>query len=697
MKTFLGVAVLCTLAAFAFNIQAVTTVTVTPVAVSNTYAGTITLQVSGLANGETVFVQKFVDANANGVVDAGDVLFQAFSLTDGQANVFHDGTTSVTNTLVPGDLDSVSGQITAALNLRVSGFEQTMSGHYLFVVSSTTGSFSPQTNSFMITNFPFAQSLSGSVIASGTNVPGAAVLLFQPVGQNLNPQGGAIADNSGNYLITAPPGSYVLVAFKSNFVANAGAASVSLGSGVNLSTNLFLLPSDRTISGSILDASNAAVGLPGALIPVESQGGLLTVAFTDTNGNFRAGVTADQWQIQVSDQAATFHGYLREQNNKMQVDTTGGSVSGATVSLVKANAIFYGTVKDGSNQPVPSVSLFSQDNNNSLEQDTTGDVNGNYFVGAVGMPGVQWQLEVSNDGNPTNYVFSQPAFDGFPDNGTNLTAGQAVRYDFIALLATNQITGHVQDSTNQPVIGAQVVATATINGANFQTQADTDDNGNYALNVPNGLWTVSVTCQGGNDSLDAIFGNGNYLCPGGTNVTASGNNPVANFTIMPCGGIQVLTPSTLPNGQAGNFYSMQLEASSCNDTFTWSLQSGSLPPGLTFLSGGGLNGTPTTSGTFNFTAHVQDGSGASTNQNYSITIEAPQTTVLLGQPSKSGSQFQFQMSVSTPGVNYTVQATTNLKSTNWSTLLITNPSQRTFFIQDPSATNPARYYRVLGP
>ena len=56
---------------FAYTARAVT-FSVTPSAVSNTYNGTIMLQVTGLTNGETVVVQKFLDANTNGVVDASD-------------------------------------------------------------------------------------------------------------------------------------------------------------------------------------------------------------------------------------------------------------------------------------------------------------------------------------------------------------------------------------------------------------------------------------------------------------------------------------------------------------------------------------------------------------------------------------------------------------------------------------------------
>src|ERR1700733_13106523 len=72
--------------------------TVTPAAVSNTYSGFITLQVTGLTNTETVVVQKFLDLNTNGVIDGGDELVQQFNLTDG-TNFMIGG---VTNFNVPG-------------------------------------------------------------------------------------------------------------------------------------------------------------------------------------------------------------------------------------------------------------------------------------------------------------------------------------------------------------------------------------------------------------------------------------------------------------------------------------------------------------------------------------------------------------------------------------------------------------------
>src|SRR5258708_6346638 len=90
--------------------------TVTPAAVSNTYSGTITLSVTGLTNTETVLVQKFLDVNTNGVIDGGDILWQQFTLTDGQPGMAIGG---VTNINVPGDTDgTANGSITAKLNFQ---------------------------------------------------------------------------------------------------------------------------------------------------------------------------------------------------------------------------------------------------------------------------------------------------------------------------------------------------------------------------------------------------------------------------------------------------------------------------------------------------------------------------------------------------------------------------------------------------
>jgi hypothetical protein len=360
--------------------------------------------------------------------------------------------------------------------------------------------------------------------------------------------------------------------------------------------------------------------------------------------------------------------------------------------------MFYGTVKDNLGNPVTKVDVDSFDNNGVYQTDGYSDTNGNYFVGIVGGLGTNdlWQLNVSEHNSPTNYIYSQPAFDqGFPFSGTNLDLGQALRVDITALPLTGQITGNVQfNGTN--LVGLSVYAYATINGASYNVGGTTDANGNYVLNVANGTWNVAVSCNGGNDSLDNLLGPGNYLCPNNQNVIINNNNGTANFAVQSCSGIQVLTTSPLPVGQLGDYYSIQFQALSCNGNFNWSVNDPQhLPPGMTLYSGGSFNGAPTTNGTFNFSVHVSDGGGNQTNQPFSLTIVG---RPVLGSPGWRTNQFHL-LFTGAANQNYTFQMSTNLALNNWVTLYVTNnPVTNTFLLIDPNATNKQRFYRILvGP
>jgi hypothetical protein len=65
--------------------------------------------------------------------------------------------------------------------------------------------------------------------------------------------------------------------------------------------------------------------------------------------------------------------------------------------------------------------------------------------------------------------------------------------------------------------------------------------------------------------------------------------------------------ATLPSGTVGTAYSSPMTATGGTPAYTWSITSGSLPPGVTLAATTGIiSGTPTTSGTYNFTATVSD-------------------------------------------------------------------------------------------
>lgn len=80
-----------------------------------------------------------------------------------------------------------------------------------------------------------------------------------------------------------------------------------------------------------------------------------------------------------------------------------------------------------------------------------------------------------------------------------------------------------------------------------------------------------------------------------------------------------ITTTTLPGGKAGEAYSQTLAATG-SEPITWSIESGSLPAGLT-LSGDTISGTPTDAGTFAFTVKAANGAGSDTKE-LSIVIGA---------------------------------------------------------------------------
>jgi hypothetical protein len=677
------------------------TLTIAPSAVSNTYLGPITLQISGLTNAETVVVQKFLDANADGAVDAPDLLVQQFNLTDGQAGMVIGG---VTNLNVPGDTDgAANGTITARLNFPDLDFVQNVVGQFIFRVSSPVGHFAAVSATFDVTNFPFAQTISGTVVSNSVPVANAVIVLFPPprAGDHGpgNPVGGGVADGSGVYSVRVPPGTYVPMAFKPNYVANyAGSPLVTLTNGQTVVTNLSLAGATAAISGRVVDANNGSLGLPGVFLPAINQSGLIGIGFTDTNGYFSIGVQSGGWGI--SGGAAGSLNDLGYVSYNGSTNVNAGT-TGLVLPVYPATALFYGTVKDGSGNPLAGVTIEASDNNNLFTADGLSNTNGNYVVAVLGgLNGDSWQVYEANGGNhsgPANYIYSSG------QNGIMLSAGQAYHYNFTGLLATNYLSGHVQFN-GSPVVGVRVYADATIGGNVYQNQADTDASGNYSFNVANGSWTVNVYdcgCSDSDDSLNNILSSETYQDPSPQNVVVANNNQMVNFTIPPPGGgmgqiygyvtdtnlnpiagIGVYASNGLGNNYSattdGNgYYAMN---SVVNGSYTVSVDCGQL----------------NTEGYSCANNDVASVSGNSVEANFAVQFIGGPPVVFAPAHLANGS---FQMTVGGyAGHNYTVQMTTNLASTNWIPLLVTNPVNGSFLFQDGSATNPARYYRVwLGP
>ncbi|MHB1056908.1 MAG: putative Ig domain-containing protein [Rhodanobacter sp.] len=84
-----------------------------------------------------------------------------------------------------------------------------------------------------------------------------------------------------------------------------------------------------------------------------------------------------------------------------------------------------------------------------------------------------------------------------------------------------------------------------------------------------------------------------------------------------------VTPATLPSGTGGQAYTQNLSSSGGAAPYTYAVTAGTLPAGLTLSSAGALSGTPTASGSFNFTVTATDQHGFQGALAYTFVVNAP--------------------------------------------------------------------------
>jgi uncharacterized protein (TIGR03437 family) len=111
--------------------------------------------------------------------------------------------------------------------------------------------------------------------------------------------------------------------------------------------------------------------------------------------------------------------------------------------------------------------------------------------------------------------------------------------------------------------------------------------------------------------------------PQGTGEVGSG---FWNYVVNPAAKLSILTTSPLPSGTVDVPYSLALTATGGVPPYSnWTLTSGSLPPGISLSSpssliSGLITGTPTSAGTYTFTAQVSDSTNATASAALSLTI-----------------------------------------------------------------------------
>lgn len=123
-----------------------------------------------------------------------------------------------------------------------------------------------------------------------------------------------------------------------------------------------------------------------------------------------------------------------------------------------------------------------------------------------------------------------------------------------------------------------------------------------------------------------------------TDSSSPSGSATASFSITVNPSPLTITTTTLAAPSLGYAYTQTISVSGGTAPYTFSLQSGSLPAGLTLSSTGVISGTPTTAGAVSFSVRVTDSSSptGSATGSFNLTINAPPmsiTTTTLATPS----------------------------------------------------------------
>jgi len=196
-----------------------------------------------------------------------------------------------------------------------------------------------------------------------------------------------------------------------------------------------------------------------------------------------------------------------------------------------------------------------------------------------------------------------------------------------------------------------------------------------------------------------------YATPGTYTITARSRanscpthpappDPATTSVTIQCPSLNITSPSTLSSSTVGQAYSYQVQISGGQLPVTYSLVSGSLPPGLSLSLTGLISGTPTTAGSYSFTLRATDScpTGAQSVQRiFSIQVQTIPITISVtpvpssfsiprGQSSSAGVNYQFTGS---PSLNTTISSSSGNFMVGSETIE-TNPLPLTTNIQNGS-------------
>jgi hypothetical protein len=212
-------------------------------------------------------------------------------------------------------------------------------------------------------------------------------------------------------------------------------------------------------------------------------------------------------------------------------------------------------------------------------------------------------------------------------HSTNATANEAISGDFTFTTSSQPLT-----------IGTASLPDGTQSVAYSATLAVTGGTTPYSWSIISGTLPAGLALAANTGVISGtptVSGPSNFTVQVTDSNSLTASKPLS-LTVTATSSLTVTTTS-LPDGTQNVSYSATLAAGGGTAPYTWSIISGTLPAGLTLTPNTGvISGTPTVSGTSNFTVQVTDSNSLTATKSLSLAVVAstpPPTVTTTSLPS----------------------------------------------------------------